>query len=127
MTGHTLRVLDVGQCSFDHGNIAGVVKSDFDADVDQARSADEAFESVCDGVYDLVLVNRILDADGGSGLDLIKRLKGDERTRAVPVMLVSNYRDAQESAVQAGAVAGFGKSELGSKEVKDRLASVLCR
>jgi len=31
----------------------------------------------------------------------------------VPVMLVSNYQEAQQQAVGAGAVPGFGKDSLG--------------
>jgi CheY-like chemotaxis protein len=60
-----------------------------------------------------VLVNRVLDADGSSGLELIRALKAEEQLRDVPVLLVSNYEDAQAQAVQAGAVPGFGKAELG--------------
>ena len=42
------------------------------------------------GEFDLVLVNRVLDADGSSGLDLIRAIKADPDLANVPVMLVSN-------------------------------------
>ena len=40
-------------------------------------------------------------------------------------MLVSNYEDAQASAVEAGALPGFGKSELRGERVKRLLAEAL--
>jgi CheY-like chemotaxis protein len=75
--------------------------------------------------FDLVLVNRILDADGSSGVDFIRQLKDDDQLAEVPVMLVSNYVDAQEEAEQAGAVRGFGKAALGQPPMIERLRLIL--
>ena len=41
------------------------------------------------------MVNRIFDADGVEGTELIKKLQADESNRKTTVMLVSNYADAQ--------------------------------
>lgn len=119
------RVLDVGQCSRDHGAIRRLLASNFGCAVDRANTADDALRMVCEGGYALVLVNRILDADGSEGLDLIRRLTSDARTRDVPVMLVSNYAEAQAAAVQAGARRGFGKAELDAPETIERIRAVL--
>jgi two-component system chemotaxis response regulator CheY len=100
------RVLNVGQCVPDHYAIESVLEEHFDAVVEEADTVDEAFTAVQRGGYDLVLVNRVLDADGDSGLSLIRRLQTDDATRAVPVMLVSNYADAQAEAAALGARAG---------------------
>jgi two-component system, chemotaxis family, chemotaxis protein CheY len=62
--------------------------------------------------FDLVLVNRLFDADGASGIEWIRQVQADERLRKVPILLVSNYADSQEEAVAAGARPGFGKSAL---------------
>jgi hypothetical protein len=43
----------------------------------------------------------------------------------VPAMLVSNYEDAQQEAVAAGAVPGFGKSALYGPLVAERVRSYL--
>ena len=118
-------VLNVGQCDFDHENISGMLSEGFSADVEQAATGDEAFRAVLAGHYDLVLVNRILDADGASGLDLIQRLQSHEETCATPVALVSNYAEAQDAAVALGAKRGFGKDTLTSTETRDVLASLL--
>ena len=63
--------------------------------------------------FDLVLVNRVLDADGSAGLDVVEQIKTDTNLRELPVMLVSNYEDAQRQAVEKGALPGFGKATLG--------------
>ena len=119
------RVLNVGHCDFDHGNIARVLAEEFDAGVERAATIEKAFEAVRAGQYDLVLVNRVLDADGSSGLDLIRRMQSHEETRGTPVALVSNYADAQDAAVALGAQRGFGKDALSKPETRDRLASLL--
>ncbi len=120
-------VLDVGQCDFDHDNISRMLSEEFGADVKRAVTSEEAFRAVRAGHFNLVLVNRVLDADGASGLDLIQRLLSNEDTRATPTMLVSNYADAQDAAVALGATRGFGKSTLTSRETRDQLASLLDR
>jgi hypothetical protein len=40
-------------------------------------------------------------------------------------MLISNYPDAQARAVAAGALQGFGKSEMMARGTRDILASAL--
>ena len=72
-----------------------------------------------------MLVNRILDADGSSGMELIKQIKADTALRNVPVMLVSNYDHYQEEAVKEGALKGFGKGALGQPQTIARLKSYL--
>jgi len=118
-------VLDVGQCGFDHGNISRLLTKDFGADVVQASTSEEAVQAVRGGCFNLVLINRILDADGASGLDLIQQLKSHEETRSTPVALISNYPEAQEAAVALGARRGFGKDALTHPESHNLLASIL--
>ena len=67
-----------------------------------------------DGNYNLVLVNRVLAADGASGVELIHALikSGCE----TPLMLVSDHAEAQNLAVAHGAVRGFGKAVLNHPE-----------
>ena len=93
--------------------------------MEQAATSEETFRAVRDGHYDLVLVNRILDADDTSGLDLIQRLQSHEQTRHTPVMLVSNYAETQDAAVALGARRGFGKDAITSPETRAQLASLL--
>ena len=127
------RVLDVGQCDFDHGNIARVLSERFGAEVDRCHTAEDALCAVSAEGFDLVLVNRIFDRDGSEGLKLIERLRA-ARTEALPepangpaVMLVSNYADAQDASVRAGGVRGFGKATLESPETMTMLRTYLGR
>lgn len=119
------RVLNVGQCSYDHGSIARQLKKTFGAEVVGASSFPEAVAALRGGGYDLVLVNRVTDRDGSPGLDLIRTVKADPALAGVPVMLVSNYPEAQRQAEGLGALPGFGKAELASARSLERLSAVL--
>lgn len=118
-------VLDVGQCSLDNGNITQLLSVEFGATVEKADSIEQAVEAIKRGNFDLVLVNRIFDQDGTEGLELLRRLKGENATASTPVMLVSNFPDAQEAAVSLGALPGFGKNALDTQETKELLAKAL--
>ena len=60
----------------------------------------------------LLLVNRELDGgfDSSSGIELIQQLI--QQDNPPTVMLISNYEDAQQEAIAAGATLGFGKTQL---------------
>ena len=103
-------VLDVGQCAPDHHGIKSLIEQHFDAQVDAADGIGAALNLMRRQQYDLVLVNRVIFNDGQDGLELIRIAKREEMT--TPVMLISNYSDAQSEAVAAGAVPGFGKANL---------------
>lgn len=117
----TKRVLSIGQCFADHSGITRVLRGAFGAEVVGADSTRQALEQLRQETFALVLVNRVLDADGSSGLELVRAIKAEERLRDVPVMLVSNYEEAQAQAVQAGALPGFGKAALGQPQMLARV------
>ena len=119
------RVLSVRQCGFDHASISSRLRLAFGAEVLAAATHADALDRLRAGGFDLVLVNRVSDADGSSGLDLIRRIKADDALRPVPVMLVSNHADAQTQAAAAGAEPGFGKAALGQAAVLDRVRPFL--
>ena len=106
------RILSVGQCSFDHASIVRHLGQVYGAEVAGADSKGQALTTLRAGQFDLVLVNRVLDADGTSGLDVIRAIKADPELAGTPVMLVSNYQDAQSEAQSLGALPGFGKADL---------------
>lgn len=115
------RVLSVGQCFTDHGSIGRVLRTQFSAEVVPADSSDDALRRLREEEFALVLVNRVFDANGASGLDLVRQIKEDPALKAVPVLLVSNYDDAQRDAVAAGAEPGFGKAALGQPQMLARV------
>jgi two-component system chemotaxis response regulator CheY len=119
------KILSVGQCGYDHGKIRGSLNRSFGAETVAAATASDAFRSLARDRFDLVLVNRIGDGDGEPGVDFIRALKADPAYSSIPVMLVSNYASAQEEAVAAGALPGFGKGELGNPAADDAIRAVL--
>ena len=121
----TMRVLDVGNCVPDHAAICNLIEGNFDAKVVQAHGPEDALAVLRSGDIDLVLVNRRLDRDHGDGLDIIKQIKQDLDLSATPCMLITNFPEHQELAVQAGAELGFGKLEIDKPEIRERLAQFL--
>jgi two-component system chemotaxis response regulator CheY len=119
------RVLSVGQCAADNWSISRFIRKHFDADVSTADSLSDALDQLRAGGVDLVLVNRVFDADGFSGLEMIKQIQADADLRSVPMMLVSNYEEPQRQAVEMGAVPGFGKGALGHPQTVGRLKGFL--
>jgi CheY-like chemotaxis protein len=112
------RVLSVGQCAADHAGISWALRK-FGVEVTPAATQAEALQRLRLEAFDLVLVNRVIDADGDVGVELIRRMKADRALGATPVMLVSNHADAQREAVEAGAEPGFGKAALGRPEMPE--------
>ena len=119
------RVLSLGQCAADQWSMSRVLQTSFDVEVIAADRFADAEEQLRQGGIDLMLVNRVLDRDGSSGLDFIRQMKADDVLRQVPVMLVSNYTDAQRQAVALGALPGFGKAVLEDAATLTRLRDFL--
>src|SRR3954466_13739968 len=115
------RVLDVGNCVPDHGAIRSLLERTFGAEVVQAHGPDDTLAELRKQPFDLVLVNRKLDQDYSDGLDIIKQIKADAVLAQTPVMLITNYEDQQDIAVNAGAEPGFGKLSLSSETTIERL------
>ena len=115
----------VGHCGPDSSYLRMAVSKAFrDAKVVAADDDSELKQLLADGV-DLLLFNRILDYGFRSdeGVDVIRELRAAYPN--VKMMLVSNYEDAQEAAVQAGALPGFGKREIGTPRVTQMLREAL--
>ncbi len=119
------KVLSVGQCGPDHGTISRTLRKELGAEVHSADHPAEALDALRAGSYQLVLVNRVFDADGSSGLELIRAIKADPALSSVPVMLVSNYPEAQSEAEALGALPGFGKARITSSATMAGLKAVL--
>jgi DNA-binding NarL/FixJ family response regulator len=58
-----------------------------------------------------------------SGVQALRKVK--EQHPDLKVMLVSDYPEAQQEAVQAGAIPGFGKADIGSPKVEQTICQAL--
>ena len=115
----------VGHCGFDSGSLSRFA-SEVAPDAQVVRVNDQRSLDNLTGPDTLLLVNRVLDGRfdvGGSGIELIKTLVAQPNPG--PVMLISNYDDAQQQAQAAGALPGFGKSQVGDPAVRERIARVI--
>ena len=117
-------VLSVGNCGFDNGQLKQILSASSHVSLETADSVSEAIDAV-DADCRLVLVNRILDRTGESGVELIEKLVA--KHPQTTVMLISNYPDAQQAAESAGAAPGFGKSQMGDPALAKRLADMLTK
>ncbi len=119
------RVLSVGQCVPDQWAIERFLNRHFDVEVVTAQDAQETSQRLADERFDLVLVNRKLDRDYSDGIEIIHQLKASSATSEVPVMLITNFPQHDCAAVKVGAVPGFGKADVESPALAERLRSYL--
>ncbi|QDV42702.1 Response regulator receiver domain protein [Stieleria neptunia] len=108
----TKTVVDCGNCGPDFHSIRQFVTSNFDAVVVQSHNAEETLTLLRQRDVALVTVNRKLDRDYSDGMDVVKTIKAEGDVAEVPVMLVTNYEEHQQAAMEAGCVRGFGKLAL---------------
>ena len=106
------KILIVGQCDFDYQRISFVISKMYAAEIHRADLFDDAIQQALEQPYALILINRLLDLDRSEGMEILHELKSNPRTDDIPVMIISNYQDAQDVAVAAGASPGFGKAAL---------------
>ena len=118
-------MLCVGNCRPDHAALAGLLEQQFAGAVQRADTAPAARAALRSTHFAVVLVNRVLDADGSSGIELVHRLHTDHPD--VPILLISNYGNAQHEAIAAGAHPGFGKRDLHNPATIELLAQYLPR
>jgi CheY-like chemotaxis protein len=119
------RILDVGQCNPDHSALCQFLRNHFDVEIDRSHQLEDSLKKLRADAYDLVLINRKLDADYTDGMRILETIKSDDHLKHIPVMMISNYSDAQAAAVAAGAEPGFGKAELADARSVEKVRSVI--
>ena len=119
------RILDVGNCGPDFASITRLMTGHFDCVIEQAHGPEDALSKLGSANYDLVTINRKLDRDYSDGIEILKAIKADADLSSVPVMLITNYEDHQDAAVELGAERGFGKLEFEQPETLAKLTSIL--
>ena len=118
-------LLDCGNCGPDFHAIRQMVSNHFGASVVQSHGVEDTLEILRNQSVDLVTVNRKLDRDYSDGLDVAVAIKSDPELGSVPVMLVTNYDEHQETAIAAGCVRGFGKLAIKDPETRQLMKPFL--
>ena len=118
------RILLVGHCGVDGPRMQREIGS-FMRGADVLRiNSDSDLDKAVGGGADLLLINREpLGFEPRLGPDLIRELQ--ERHPDAKLMLVSDHDDAQQEASKAGALPGFGKSDLGSPKFEETIRQAL--
>ena len=119
------KLLIVGQCDFDYQRISFVLSKIFELEIYRADSFDDAIQSALEQPYALILINRIMDLDRSEGIAILHELKSIPQTENIPVMIISDYQETQDSAVAAGASPGFGKAALDTEQTFELLSNYL--
>jgi ActR/RegA family two-component response regulator len=119
------RVLDVGNCDMDHGNLRALIEGSFDATLVRCHTAAQALAELRKSPADLLLVNRQLDHDLTEGIEVIRQVKGDERLRDTRCILITNFPEHQQAAAALGAEPGFGKRDLSQPKTRELLSKYL--
>ena len=118
-------LLDCGNCGPDFSSIRQVVMNHFGATVLQTHCAEDTLQVLRSQQVDLVTVNRKLDRDYTDGIEVIKQIKADPELSSIPIMLVTNYEEHQQAAIEIGCVRGFGKLALQDPATIDLLQQYL--
>ena len=94
-------------------------------EVIQAFDGDEAVQKVHDVVPDIVLLDLILPKK--HGFEILKEIKADEKTKDVPVLVLTNLEESEEvmQALELGARGYLVKANYGLKEVLDKVKEVI--
>ncbi|TWU42909.1 PleD family two-component system response regulator [Novipirellula artificiosorum] len=118
-------LVDCGNCGPDFQSIRRMVSSRFKASVVQTHGLEDTLQVLRTRKVDLVTINRKLDRDYTDGLEVLAKIKADAEVGAVPVMLVTNYDEHQQSAMDVGGVLGFGKLSLEDEATRELLEPYL--
>ena len=117
-------VLEIGNCNADHAFIKHMLESNFDVNVVRAHKLDDAAKALEDHEVSLIMINRLLDVDGTEGMDVFRELAAASESK-IPTMMITNFEEHQQAAIDAGAVRGFGKAALNSEETLDSIREAL--
>jgi DNA-binding NarL/FixJ family response regulator len=116
-------VVLVGHCGVDGPRLQSQLSRLPDVTVTRVNTPADLERSCREGHADLLLVNREPVGFDEEGIDIVRQVANNYPN--TKVMLVSDYAEAQDEAVRAGALQGFGKALMGSEELGERVRAAL--
>ena len=120
----SLRVLVVDDQASMRGLIRSYLRKLGFESIDEAESGSQAAKLLGEKPFNLVISD--FNMDGGSGLDLLKTLRGHPVLKRIPVIMVTGNADKQTvtSVVQAG-VNGYVVKPVSLEALKARVVHIL--
>ena len=118
----SLTIALVGHCTPDSFALRSAIAGFYpDATVENI-SAQSDFESRI-GEFKIHLVNRVLDGsfDDDSGINLIRR----HASNHAALMLISNFPESLQEAIDAGGIQGFGKRDMRGENARIALHNAI--
>ncbi len=90
-----------------------------------AKDADEAIKSIYENMPDIVLLDIILPK--GNGLELLKKIKSDEKSSKIPVIIFSNLGSENDikTAMESGASDYIVKASVSPLQVVEKVRSII--
>ena len=118
------QIILVGQCSFDTASLYAFIQQNTDTPIKSAHNNQDLANFLSPD--SLLLINRVLPAafDTDSGVELITKLS-NLHAPSPRMILISDLPDAQQQAEEAGALPGFGKSQLNDDLTTQRFHQAL--
>jgi DNA-binding response OmpR family regulator len=117
-------VLSIGQCAPDSVLLERFF-SELGAECVSVADEVQARKKLEERPWKLIIANRVFDSDGSSGIHVLAMFAKMTLAQDPVYMLVSNYQDAQDEALACGLTKGFGKAELRTQELRERVKSIL--
>ncbi len=126
MSNASIRVLLVGHCGPDAYALRSALNTILPGAAVEFVGSEAELQAAL-STSTLLLVNRVLDGEYAtdSGIELIRGLSGSVSKPMPKTMLVSNFPEAQEEAVQAGALPGFGKMKMNSEDARRKIRAAV--
>ncbi|MCZ8310548.1 MAG: response regulator [Rhodospirillales bacterium] len=120
----SLRVLVVDDQASMRGLIRSYLRKLGFESIDEAESGSQAAKLLGEKPFNLVISD--FNMDGGSGLDLLKTMRGHPVLKRIPVIMVTGNADKQTvtSVVQAG-VNGYVVKPVSLEALKARVVHIL--
>jgi DNA-binding response OmpR family regulator len=91
-----------------------------------AKDGNEGLKMAFDEIPNVILLDILLPGDK-NGLDVLKELKGDDRTSKIPVMIMSNLADdiTISEGMALGATGYFTKSQFNPDDVVRNIRNLI--
>lgn len=94
-------------------------------ETDHAATGQEGIDKAVSGLPNLILLDQVLPDIQGN--EVLKRLKADEKTKAIPIILLSNFNQEElvKEAINAGAIDYVAKYQVETGDVVNKVKEVL--